>query len=136
MKIEQHVFVVDDNLSTRIGLTRLLNAAGFSVHSFASFYTFLEFIRPMEFLMGEKHGCILLDASIPGFETTELKKKLSKLGKGQKLEVIFFTADDEEETRMKARELNAVGFFRKPVDGIALLDAIKWALKNDNAISN
>jgi FixJ family two-component response regulator len=27
--------------------------------------------------------------------------------------------------------MNAAGFFRKPVDGPALLDAIKWALQMD-----
>jgi len=134
MKNEQHVFVVDDDFSTRLSLTRLLNAAGFIVHSFVSFMAFMEFIRPMEFINQEKNGCILLDARIPGFETTELKEKLSK--SDQKLVVIFITSDDDEKTRMLARELNAVGFFRKPVDGIALLDAIKWALKSNKTISD
>jgi len=43
--------------------------------------------------------------------------------------VIFVTADDDEQTRKKARALEAAGFFRKPVDGPALLDAIIWALE-------
>jgi FixJ family two-component response regulator len=31
-----------------------------------------------------------------------------------------------------AQELNAVGFFRKPVDGTALLDAVNWALRSSS----
>ncbi|MDN3643084.1 response regulator [Lutimonas halocynthiae] len=120
MKIGQQVFVVDDDLSARIGLTRLLNAAGFNVRFFAGFNEFLKLIKT------EKYGCILLDPLISGFETTELKEKLSK--SDQNLVVIFITSDYNEETRMKARELNAVGFFNKPVDGLALIDAIKWAM--------
>ena len=37
---------------------------------------------------------------------------------------------DDNESRKKALAVNAVGFFRKPVDGSALLDAIDWVLKN------
>lgn len=127
MKIEQQVFVVDDDLSARIGLTRLLNAAGFSARFFVGFSEFLKLIKT------EKYGCILLDPHISGFETTQLKEILSK--SDQNLVVIFITADYNEETRMKARELNAVGLFSKPVDGLALIDAIKWALRNDNTVS-
>jgi FixJ family two-component response regulator len=56
-----------------------------------------------------------------------LRMKLEE--KGPKVPVIFVTADDDQKTRAKARELNAAGFFRKPVDGPALLDAIAWALE-------
>lgn len=43
--------------------------------------------------------------------------------------VIFLSARDDEQSREKAREANAIGFFRKPIDGTALLDAIAWALE-------
>jgi FixJ family two-component response regulator len=57
----------------------------------------------------------------------DLQAELAK--KGVNLPVIFVTADDDAETRKKARELKAAGFFRKPVDGSALLDAIAWAME-------
>ena len=31
--------------------------------------------------------------------------------------------------RQQAHEMNAVGFFRKPIDGCALIDAIDWAIQ-------
>ncbi|HME44651.1 MAG TPA: hypothetical protein VKF36_16295 [Syntrophorhabdales bacterium] len=42
--------------------------------------------------------------------------------------VIVVSAYDDEPTRQLARELGAVAFFRKPVDGQALLDAIWFAI--------
>jgi FixJ family two-component response regulator len=124
MKSDQHVFVVDDDLSARNGLARLIRTAGYNVHSFATTGSFLKFIE------SESHGCVLLDARMPGSSNDELKQKLFKYS--QKLAVIFVTADDDDDTRRKAKEMNAVGFFRKPVDGPALLDAIDWALKPSN----
>ncbi|MCA9417951.1 MAG: DNA-binding response regulator, partial [Candidatus Omnitrophica bacterium] len=41
---------------------------------------------------------------------------------------IFITAYDTEEARCQAKRQGAVAYFRKPVDGQALLDAINWAL--------
>jgi hypothetical protein len=40
------------------------------------------------------------------------------------------TADDGLGSRQIAEELNAVAFFRKPIDGMALLDAIAWAMRD------
>ena len=128
MKIEQHVFVVDDDKSARNGLERLIRTAGYNVHSFATTSAFMKFIE------SENQGCVLLDARMPGSSSDELKQKLFKYS--QKLDVIFVTADDDDDTRKKAKELNAVGFFRKPVDGTALLDAIEWALKPGNPENN
>jgi len=42
-----------------------------------------------------------------------------------------FLIDDDPETRLKAQMMNAAGFFRKPVDGTALFDAIEWATRSD-----
>jgi DNA-binding NarL/FixJ family response regulator len=44
--------------------------------------------------------------------------------------LIFVTADDDPEIRSKAKRMKAAGFFHKPVDGPALLDAIDWALES------
>jgi CheY-like chemotaxis protein len=41
--------------------------------------------------------------------------------------VIFVTAYDTEENRAEAKNVGAAAFFRKPVDGQALLDAVAWA---------
>jgi len=94
--------------------------AGYRVHSYASSDELLE--NPV----GDKNACLILDARMPGLSGVDLQNALVK--KGIKLPVIFVTADDNEQNRKKARALDAAGFFRKPVDGSALLDAIAWTL--------
>ncbi len=56
----------------------------------------------------------------------DLPKKLHD--QGSWLPVIIVTAHDTEEMRAKARQVGVVGYFRKPVDDQALIDAIEWAL--------
>jgi DNA-binding NarL/FixJ family response regulator len=43
--------------------------------------------------------------------------------------LIVIAANDDPESRKQARAIKAKAFFRKPVDGTALLDAIRWSLR-------
>jgi DNA-binding response OmpR family regulator len=43
------------------------------------------------------------------------------------------SARDDDGTRRLARDLGAQAFFRKPVDGAALVDAIAWVTRADAA---
>jgi FixJ family two-component response regulator len=119
---DKHVYVVDDDESARIGLSRLLRTAGYHVHSYASADKFLNAFS------SDRAGCIVLDARMPGHSGAELAEILRK--HYQNIPIIFVTADEDPETKMKAKKMKAVGFFRKPVDGQALIDAIDWALKS------
>ena len=56
----------------------------------------------------------------------ELQAALAE--KGVTLPVVFVTAEDDDAARRNALAVNAAGFFRRPVDGPALIDAIGWAL--------
>ena len=66
-----------------------------------------------------------MDVRMPGLSIEELVIELDK--REIQLPIIIISADDSDDTRLIARKVGAVGFFRKPVDGTALLDAIKWA---------
>ena len=116
------VFVVDDDLSARTGLVRLLRAAGYEVRSFASANEFLSALDP------EPSGCLVLDARMPGLSGKELMAELKV--RDVHLPVIMVTAEDDPVARKIAQVMKAAGFFRKPVDGTALLDAIDWALRS------
>jgi FixJ family two-component response regulator len=61
-----------------------------------------------------------------GLTGFDLQEKL--VFKGIRLPVIAVSALDDAETRERARNLGAAAFFRKPVDGQALIDAIHWAM--------
>ena len=125
MKKAQTIFLVDDDLSVRRAVARLLRTAGHDVRDFASAQDFLEALDP------DASGCLLLDARMPGMSGEELLAELN--ARGIHLPVIVVTADDDTETRSKAQRMKATAFFRKPVDGAALLDAIAWALRENNA---
>jgi FixJ family two-component response regulator len=122
------VFVVDDDPSARRGLARLLRTAGHDVRDFASAGELLDALGP------EPAGCLVLDARMPGLSGEELHGELE--ARGVRLPTIVVTADDDPETRRKAEKMRAAGFFRKPVDGTALLDAIDWALRSKSAGAN
>ena len=128
MKKDNYVFVVDDDQSARRGLARLLRAAGYNVREYASANEFLDIIT-----MGDS-GCLVLDARMPGMSGDELNAELIR--RGIDLSVIVVTGDDDPETKTEADKMKAVGFFRKPVDGTALLDAVSWALRMGSTNNN
>ena len=124
MPSQSCVFVVDDDLSARRGLARLLRTAGHEVRAFASAEELLNSLEP------EPSGCLVLDARMPGMSGDGLHEEL--VARDVRLPIIVVTADDDPETRRKAQKMGAAGFFRKPVDGTALLDAIDWVLRPEN----
>ena len=115
------VYLIDDDESVRRALRRLLRSAGLDVEAFSSAG---EFLQSGNF--GEKGTCIILDIRMPGMTGFDLQEKLASMG--IRIPVIVISAFDDAETRERARKLGATAFFRKPVDGQALIDAIHWAM--------
>ena len=123
-----YVYVVDDDPSARKGITRLVRTANYNVRDFGSARDFFDGLVP------EAQGCVVLDVGMRGLSDEEEQAEL-KLWSAR-MPIIVVSAHDDPETRQKARKINAVGFFRKPVDGTALLDAIDWALRSSNSTAN
>ena len=124
MKKGTHVFVIDDDASARRGITRFLRIAGFYVKDFDSLKSFLDNFKSCH------SGCLILDIGLSGMKGDELMTALQS--KEVHLPVIFIMADDNPEARQMAESVNASGFFRKPVDGTALIDTIKWTIRCKN----
>jgi FixJ family two-component response regulator len=122
------VYLVDDDPSARKGLARLLRTAGYDVRDFCCAKEFLGAVDP------ETSGCLVLDARMPGISGVELLTELGK--RGVQLPIIMVTAEDDPLIKEVAKKLGAVGFFRKPVDGTALMDAINWALRSEQDPAN
>jgi FixJ family two-component response regulator len=97
-----------------------LQSVGFDVKAFSSAE---EFFKGLDL---SQRGCIVLDIRVPGLTGGDLQKKLAS--ERIRIPVIAISAFDDGETRERARELGATAFFRKPVDGQALIDAIDWAV--------
>ena len=113
------VYVIDDDESVRKALKRLLRSANLDAETFSSAEEFLSNSRQGQ------NACILIDIQMPGLTGFDLQKRL--LSQEVRIPVIVISASDDVQTREHARDLGAVGFFRKPVDDQALLDAIWWA---------
>ena len=114
------VFVVDDDVSARTGLSRLIRVAGYNVDAYADPAAFLADVTETP------NACLVLDARMPGLGGGEVMAELAS--RGVRIPVIVVTADTDPETQKRARAMKATALFRKPVDGPALLDAIAWAL--------
>ncbi len=113
------IYVVDDDPSVRRGLTRLLKAAGYCVRAFGSGEAFLDDELPTE------NDCIIVDLHMPGMSGLEVQNAL--LDNDLQVPVIIITGRDDDEARVAARRIGAVGFFRKPFDTRALIDTIEYA---------
>ena len=114
------IYVIDDDESVRRALERFLRAAGLDAKAFSSAKEFLESGN-----LGER-ACLVLDIQMRGLTGLDLQEELAS--KGIRMPVIAVSALDDAKIRERARELGATAFFRKPVDGQALIDAIRWAM--------
>ena len=123
MAVKGTVHVVDDDASVRRGLGRLIKAHGYDTHVFASAREFLAKGLPSD------NSCLIVDVLMPDMGGLQLQEELTRLGCSAP--VIFVTALHDPHIQERAKLVGAVGFYQKPVDGDALLDAVKWALTGD-----
>jgi len=117
------IAIVDDDPSVLRALHRLLQSKGYTVESFASAADFLEASRRV------RPACLVLDVHLNG-SGFELQRRLA--ADGMKIPTIYITAHDDDATRRRIKESGAVAHFWKPVDGQALLDAIRLAIAPDD----
>lgn len=120
------IAVVDDDLSVRRALPRLLRSAGHETRTFASAQEFFnsDFAAVAD--------CLVLDIHLERLSGFELLERLR--AQGSQIPAIFITAYADDASRERARSLGAAAYLRKPFDGCALLDAITAALNNDHAV--
>jgi FixJ family two-component response regulator len=114
------VYLIEDDESVRKALQRLLRSAGLDVRAFAGAE---EFMQSGDLSQG---ACIVVDIQMPGLTGFDLQEGL--LSKKIRVPTIVISAMDDAEIRERARKLGATAFFRKPVDGQALIDSIHWAM--------
>ena len=117
------VSVVDDDASVRESLPDLLGAFGFAARVFSS---------PEEFLESgyiDKTRCLILDISMPGMTGPDLQQELKN--RGEKIPIVFITANGDESIRRRLLETGAVDCLFKPFSHTALRDALSAALRKD-----
>jgi FixJ family two-component response regulator len=123
--LEPRVHVIDDDLSVRAALKRLLSVAGYSVSVHASADAFLS--DPA----ASAPGCILLDLAMPGVDGLELQQLLGR--RGMHAPVVFLTGKADVPACATAMKHGAVEFLTKPVEADVLIAAVADAFKRDRA---
>jgi DNA-binding response OmpR family regulator len=120
MSIPLLIAVVDDDPSVRRALGRLLSSAGYGTLLFAS---------GVEFLASPEAGaasCLLMDihlGDMTGFEVCHRVRTA-----GSTAAIIFMTARDNDETRLRAASFPGSSYLRKPFDATELIGRIRAAL--------
>jgi FixJ family two-component response regulator len=117
------IAIVDDDLSVRRGLQRLVRSAGWKAEAFASAQEFLARSR------AESPNCVLLDLQLPGLSGLDLQKRMAEVG--LEIPIVFLTGHGNIPASVQAMKAGAVQFLTKPVDEQELLHAIEEAVERD-----
>jgi FixJ family two-component response regulator len=117
------VYLIDDDEAVRIGLSRLLRAAGFRVQAFSSASMYLAERHP------DASGCVVLDLSLPELNGFDLQAKLAD--DPDALPIIFLTGFGDVPSSVHAMKAGAVDFLLKPADEKTLTTAIASAFALD-----
>jgi FixJ family two-component response regulator len=114
------ISIVDDDVSIRDALRRLVESGGYRVETFHSAGAFLDSAS-----LG-RTACLVLDLHLPGMSGFELRERLAELR--APFPIIFITAHDDVPTRERLAGTEAAARLYKPVEGEVLLEAIGRAV--------
>jgi FixJ family two-component response regulator len=115
------VYVVDDDVSAREGVARLICSAGLTAQTFASGEEFLAAAR------SKVPGCLILDVNLPGLNGLDLQQEIAE--SDAEIPIIFLTGYGDIPMTVHAVKAGAANFLTKPVDDEELLKAVRQALE-------
>ena len=113
------IAIVDDDVSVRKALARVLSAHSFETEIFGSAREFITSPRLRNF------ECLILDQHMPGVTGLDLQNHLHRMGIA--IPTIIITAYNEIGLREKCIAAGASSFLVKPIDSGILIDAINCA---------
>jgi FixJ family two-component response regulator len=115
------IAVIDDDLRVLESLINLLASCGYNVEGYGSAEEFLE-------LGGlEKSSCVITDVEMRQMSGLGLLQHINNTASS--LPVVIITGKPSEKSESFYLERGAIGFFRKPVDGDALVDLLRGVCK-------
>lgn len=123
MGIQAHsIAVIDDDLRVLESLLNLLASCGYQAEGYCSAEQFLE--------SGglQKSSCIVTDVEMRQMSGLALLLHINNTEVS--LPVVIITGKPSENSESYYLEKGAVGFFRKPVDGDALVDLLRRVCKS------
>ena len=119
-----HIYLIDDDESMRISLSRMLRELGYLVEDYASATLFLEKSVPVS------PAVILLDMQMPDMTGLDLQERLLKFGR--KTPIIFVSGQSHPHQIVQGLKKGAVDFLFKPFNLEELLKAVADAIDFDS----
>jgi FixJ family two-component response regulator len=114
------IFIIEDDRSVRRSFEIILESEGLEFRSFGSAESFLASEVP------SAKDLLLLDINLPQMSGLDLLHKLD--AENKPLNTIVITSVDDMRTRESCKRFGVKAFLRKPVDGIALMDLIRYQI--------
>jgi len=114
------VLILDDDVSIRRSMWRLLRSVSLDVEVFASAGELLGYQRPA------RPACLVLDIYLPDMNGLDLLGRLATTD--PELPVVVITGHVDETLGPRALRAGATAFLTKPYDEQVLLEAIRAAL--------
>ena len=118
------IYVVDDDLSVRESVGRLIKSAGLNVRTFATAQEILANLGR------EVPSCLVLDIQLPDLDGFELQDELAR--QDIRVPIIFLTGHGDIPMSVRAIKGGAVDFLTKPFNDEYLLEAIRHAIGRHN----
>ena len=120
-KLNNQIFIVDDDESVCCALGILLVTYGFKVNTFTSANDFFRAVP------NSAPDCLIMDIHMPGLDGWEALKRIIK--SGSKRPVIIISADKTGVNYERAMEAGAAGYLQKPFNDKELVEFINGALE-------
>ena len=118
------VFVVDDDVSVRESLQRMIRCEGWQPRAFASVEEF--FAWPPAVVP----SCLILEVSLAGLDGLDVQRRVSI--ERPEMPIIFITGNGDVRTTVQAMKAGAFEFLTKPFRDDVMLDAIREALERSH----
>jgi len=112
------VAIVDDDLSVRRAIGRILSIGGYTIRLFVSAEEFLSSPEP--------YDCVVLDLQLPGLSGLELERRIHT--DDPRTAVVFFSAFADTKKATLARRTGRL-CVSKPADGQLLLEAVARSIQ-------
>ena len=115
-----HIYLIDDDESMRVSLSRMLRDLGYLVEDYASAKGFLEKSVPVS------PAVILLDMQMPDMTGLDLQEQLLKIGR--KTPIVFVSGQSHPHQIVQSLKKGALDFLFKPFNLEELLKAVADAI--------
>jgi CheY-like chemotaxis protein len=128
-KSKAKVLIVEDDDDLRRGLTRRLQASGYTVVNAPDGVAAISVAR------NERPDVVLLDLGLPGGNGLTVLERYANLPELSAIPVVVLTGQDPRTAEPATRKFHVVSaFLQKPVDNKNLIEAIEHALRGETTL--